>query len=219
PTGALLATVTAAVISVYLVSTFTLGKFGEWFAGPIAWYQRRLDAWDAWRDKLRQSATVRAKERATQRFEKEQTRLARQREEKEKTQTQPIVPPTEEAHGSPPWETAGGTRTAEREYATIDDPAPKSAAYATMHDIPIVPLEETPAASDPFPAPPAAAAVPEPRTHTTRLAPVFRLPSTDLLNEPPARNPYDEQELKETASRIKTKFEEFNVLGNVVQIN
>jgi S-DNA-T family DNA segregation ATPase FtsK/SpoIIIE len=33
------------------------------------------------------------------------------------------------------------------------------------------------------------------------------------------RNPYDEQELKETASRIKAKFEEFNVLGNVVQIN
>ena len=35
----------------------------------------------------------------------------------------------------------------------------------------------------------------------------------------PGRNPYDEQELKETASRIKAKFEEFNVLGNVVQIN
>ena len=31
---------------------------------------------------------------------------------------------------------------------------------------------------------------------------------------PPARNPYDEQELQETASRIKAKFEEFNVLGN-----
>ena len=43
--------------------------------------------------------------------------------------------------------------------------------------------------------------------------------ATDLLNEPPARNPYDEQELKDTASRIKAKFEEFNVLGNVVQIN
>jgi S-DNA-T family DNA segregation ATPase FtsK/SpoIIIE len=49
--------------------------------------------------------------------------------------------------------------------------------------------------------------------------PVFQLPATDLLNEVPARNPYDEQELKETAGRIKAKFEEFNVLGNVVQIN
>jgi DNA segregation ATPase FtsK/SpoIIIE, S-DNA-T family len=48
---------------------------------------------------------------------------------------------------------------------------------------------------------------------------VFRLPPTTLLNEPPGRNAYDEQELKDTAARIKSKFEEFGVLGNVVQIN
>src|ERR1019366_758306 len=33
------------------------------------------------------------------------------------------------------------------------------------------------------------------------------------------RSPYDEQELKDIAVRIKSKFEEFNVLGSVVQIN
>ena len=52
-----------------------------------------------------------------------------------------------------------------------------------------------------------------------RLPTSIVLPSTDLLNEPPGRNPYDEQELKEIAGRIKSKFEEFNVLGSVVQIN
>ena len=40
-----------------------------------------------------------------------------------------------------------------------------------------------------------------------------------LLQEPPARSAFDSQELKETAARIKTKFEEFNVLGSVTQIN
>jgi S-DNA-T family DNA segregation ATPase FtsK/SpoIIIE len=45
------------------------------------------------------------------------------------------------------------------------------------------------------------------------------LPATDLLNEVPARNSYDEQELKDTAARIKAKFDEFNVFGSVVQIN
>src|ERR1019366_6442207 len=44
-------------------------------------------------------------------------------------------------------------------------------------------------------------------------------PPTSLLNEPPVRNGYDELELKEVAARIKSKFEEFNVFGNVVQIN
>ena len=52
-----------------------------------------------------------------------------------------------------------------------------------------------------------------------RVRKPFRLPPTDLLNEPPGRNPYDEQELKDIAARIKSKFEEFNVLGSVVQIN
>ena len=39
------------------------------------------------------------------------------------------------------------------------------------------------------------------------------------MNEPQARSSFDGQELKETAAAIKSKFEEFNVLGSVVQIN
>jgi len=49
--------------------------------------------------------------------------------------------------------------------------------------------------------------------------PSYRLPSTDLLNEPAARNGYDQQELQQTAARIEAKFKEFGVLGSVVQIN
>ena len=49
--------------------------------------------------------------------------------------------------------------------------------------------------------------------------PAYRSPSTELLNEVPARNPFDSLELKEIAARIKSKFEEFNVHGDVVQIN
>jgi DNA segregation ATPase FtsK/SpoIIIE, S-DNA-T family len=48
---------------------------------------------------------------------------------------------------------------------------------------------------------------------------VFQLPSTELLQEPIARSAFDSQELKETAGQIKSKFEEFNVRGSVVQIN
>ena len=48
---------------------------------------------------------------------------------------------------------------------------------------------------------------------------VYELPSTELLNEVPDRNAYDSAELKEIAARIKSKFAEFNVQGNVVQIN
>jgi len=47
----------------------------------------------------------------------------------------------------------------------------------------------------------------------------YSLPRTQLLNPPPEREGYDSQELKDIAARIKAKLEEFNVLGNVVQIN
>ena len=47
----------------------------------------------------------------------------------------------------------------------------------------------------------------------------YRPPTTELLNEIMPGNGYDSQELKEVASRIKSKLEEFNVRGSVVQIN
>ena len=40
-----------------------------------------------------------------------------------------------------------------------------------------------------------------------------------MLNEPQGRLTYDSQELKDIAAAIKSKFEEFNVMGSVVQIN
>jgi len=229
-TGALLVTLTSIVISIYLVSTFTLAKLAEWFAGPIAWYRRRIDAWHAWRENLRQSAVAKAREKAQLRFEREQARIAREqtrvarKQEKDAGKTrqrsgsEPLLPTPEEAHGALPWETQDQPGTGEREYSTIADPAPQANSYATMEDIPIVPVEDLAPPADPFPAltkaMPAAAA-PSPGTRRT----VFRLPPTDLLNESPPRSSYDEQELKETAGRIKAKYEEFNVLGNVVQIN
>ena len=40
-----------------------------------------------------------------------------------------------------------------------------------------------------------------------------------FLNEAEARGPHDTAELKEIAVNIKSKFEEFNVMGAVTQIN
>jgi S-DNA-T family DNA segregation ATPase FtsK/SpoIIIE len=91
-----------------------------------------------------------------------------------------------------------------------------------IEDIPIRTLDLTPSVPPPVeirqpePTPinrkPAAKTQPKPRSD-------FQLPSTNLLQEPSARTAFDSQELKEIAARIKSKFEEFNVLGSVTQIN
>jgi S-DNA-T family DNA segregation ATPase FtsK/SpoIIIE len=92
-----------------------------------------------------------------------------------------------------------------------DPEAPEAPA-----EIPICALAEPPAAQTDSPP----WEIPVPAAATRVAGPLaYRLPATDLLNEGQGRSPYDEQELKEIAVRIKSKFEEFNVLGSVVQIN
>ncbi|MGA2269118.1 MAG: DNA translocase FtsK 4TM domain-containing protein [Bryobacteraceae bacterium] len=173
--GALLATATAVIVSVYLVSTFTLARLGEWFAGPIGWFRRRAGVWRAWRERTHARSMEKAREGRRRHFET------------------PAVAEEPEP------------------VALVEEPQPE-AGYTALEEIPICPIEDTdlqPLALDLRPP------APGPRP----LAPVFHLPSTELLNEVPARNPYDEQELKDTAARIKAKFDEFNVFGSVVQIN
>ncbi len=205
--GALLVTLTAIVISVYLVSTFTLATLAGWLAGPAAWFAARGERWRAWRERVRQRSIEKAKQNAARR---------RQlwRNEKEKERTQKVAPLPSDVEGRAPWETAEHPQPAE--YASVEEPSPRPGTYPTIQEIPICQVSELAPVPDLFPALLPARDAGRTLPH---IDPVFRLPPTDLLNEPPVRNPYDEQELKDTASRIKAKFEEFNVLGNVVQIN
>ncbi len=93
------------------------------------------------------------------------------------------------------------------------DPQPEAGSVPAT-EIPICPLEEA------RPTPPQPQSVPVPPAPAAQASFIpYRLPSTGLLNEVPERSGYDEQELKDIAARIKSKLEEFNVLGSVTQIN
>jgi S-DNA-T family DNA segregation ATPase FtsK/SpoIIIE len=194
--GALVATLTAFTISLYLVSTFTISKLDVWFAGPIAWFGGRAEALRAWSGRMHARSVAKAEERARQRLQRVTERPSRRHE------SLPVTP-SDAAAAAPPWEI-------EREPAA---PAQADQSYSAIEEIPICPIEELETL-------PAAAAAPRPTPQLPDPRPMmFTLPSTELLNEAPARSAYDEQELKDTAVRIKAKFQEFNVLGSVVQIN
>ncbi len=217
-TGALLVTLTVIVLSVYLVSAFTLSTLSNWFAVPAAFFAARAEAWRAWRYRVQQESIAKAKERAAKRRqprkEKESAKETARELAREKTfSLAPAVTPLHsDVTGRPPWETADEPA----EYSSVDEPGPRHEASVAIEEIPICQVEELAPIADPFPlAPPKDLGRPAP----LHIDPVFRLPGTHLLNEPPPRNPFDEQELKDTAARIKAKFEEFNVFGNVVQIN
>ena len=112
---------------------------------------------------------------------------------------------------------------AEEEPEVVDEEEPP---FEPDAEIPIRTIEDQ--ASDPRPEPepvfvqPAREEPVRPRPHPVERPAAkkqFELPSTELLNEIPGRNSFDEEELKQIAARIKSKFDEFNVFGSVVQIN
>ncbi|HTB14671.1 MAG TPA: DNA translocase FtsK [Bryobacteraceae bacterium] len=202
-TGAALFTAGCWIAALYLVSTFEMSRLPGWFRIPINMFTAIMARFRAWRESRVIAAKERAEMRARRRAAQEEApqpeaEAPRARRVREQSDSPPIVDPLERA----PWE------------ETPSSPFP-------IEDIPIHMLEPTPVAQQmieiPPAAPPKSAGKHEPPPRKRRAD--FRLPPTTLLQEPVARTAFDSQELKETAARIKSKFEEFNVLGNITQIN
>jgi S-DNA-T family DNA segregation ATPase FtsK/SpoIIIE len=209
--GGTIALVAAAIlVSIYLTTTFSVETVEGWISKPMAWWDARVEGYQNWQDRRRARA--------------EQNRLIK--EARRQPSLPPELPPEkkprkpkrEEAptsDDSPPW----NTEAFDPRLVETRPPEPAVAEEPENTFIPIVPLEQVEAVAEPV-----AAAAPAPTQETGRRKgrkadSFFQMPPTSLLSEPPARSQYDEQELHETAARIKVKFEEFNVFGSVVQIN
>ncbi len=225
--GAVIVTIACWIVALYLVSTFEVARLKVWMEGPMAVLRRFTAALASWREQRAMRAKERAEQRALRRAMKAQQQAEQAQQE---AAAQPFS-------GEPlPVEPAKRIRKPKDSTPPIVDPlAPPEervpAANLPVKDIPILALEERqPNDSSPpwegtqwtepdFVAESADAPsrrnIEAPRKPRTN----FRLPPSSLLQEPPARSPYDSQELKEIAARIKSKFEEFNVHGSVTQIN
>jgi DNA segregation ATPase FtsK/SpoIIIE, S-DNA-T family len=227
-TGAVLVTGAVWILSLYLISTFEMARLPAWFAAPIRILMGIWDRLVAWRARWIEHSQQRAQQRARQRAEK----AAALKAAREATPAAVVIPEPAGVPDNPeivdPLKrdvaAAAGATPAPRP-AQIDDAPP------WIDDIPIRALEsqpEPPLRGTTFIEPPSEQLEKElakihaaPKRDLPPLKPrfVFQLPSTELLQEPIARSAFDSQELKETAGQIKSKFEEFNVRGSVVQIN
>ncbi|MCC6586532.1 MAG: DNA translocase FtsK 4TM domain-containing protein [Bryobacterales bacterium] len=229
--GSVLLTTTVLLLSLYLLSSFSLYHLPNWMQNPLALFEPVQRRWFSWLGSFRKSR-----------------RPADEGEPEDETED--FVQPTPMTRRrSEVYTESGGYEIPIR---TLDDvpPGPVPVPAPSAHSIQYAPLAPT-ALVEPDPEPEADPDPPvveytppqptsissrppwEEETETVRtvlhsefeappprrLPLTFKLPSTTLLNEPEAKSPYDAQELKETAVRIKEKFQEFNVLGNVTQIN
>ena len=238
PTGAVLLNAACLTLSLYLVSTFSVTKLPVWLAGPIGFISRMLGRLRAWREVRRQRALERAAAKAELR---EQKRREAERIAGEALAAQlRSLPQEAEYVDAPPLsarrrraETPSGEMREPRTSAPIEVTAVTDETAPWLDDIPIRTLtdwapESAAAAPEPVVVLEASEPDPEPdpimdskpdRKPVKKRRSAYRIPPTTLLNEPQARTAYDTQELKDTAARIKSKLEEFNVLGSVVQIN
>jgi S-DNA-T family DNA segregation ATPase FtsK/SpoIIIE len=219
--GAAVVLATALVVSIYLVSTFTLAKLRVWLRPLIAVFARIQNNWRRLIERRREAALQKMEERRQNEDEARQAERARAQETQriqyeQATSALPAPDPavtqrTRRRGPEPVVETLPWEDKAEA------PAAPAAPAPVTLAEIPICQLADT--------APSAANVVEFPftqplkRENLPKRQTIYRLPTTELLNEIPVRSAFDEQELKNTASAIKSKFEEFNVFGSVVQIN
>ena len=188
-TGAAMFTAVGWILGLYLFTTFEMARLPRWFSVPARWGRGVSARWHSWREERTLIAKERAEKRALRRA------MAAREAQEEATHV-------------------------EQQRQMVEDPVPQ-----TVEDIPIRMLEY--AAPEPIALEAEAPAPPElPRARASKSyepprkpKTAFRLPPTELLQEPPGRSSFDTLELKETAARIKAKFEEFNVRGSVVQIN
>jgi DNA segregation ATPase FtsK/SpoIIIE, S-DNA-T family len=210
--GAALITLLCLVLSLYLVSSFSVAKATKAIQVPVRMamnsmaFLRGLRS-GAWLPVIRQKQV----EADPAPIVEPPTRFASRRREKQIIETpapiepevppaKPVAAPRPDIEDMPPFPDLGASRR-----KALEDPKPAPE-----------PEPETPPIVEQKLAPPPP---PRPEKKATAIPTSFDLPSTDLLNEPPARNHYDPEELHQTAARIEEKFKEFNVFGKVVQIN
>ena len=202
-TGTAIVLATCLIVSVYVISTFSLSRMPTWLTWP---YRASI----GWLARLKERARERAVERQRIAVERQAEAAARQAEASQVDTVELIEP--ELAAIKPRRNAPRDPEPSLLEELPDDQPVP-----AATSEIPIRQLVEQTNDSPPW------ATMPLPASRASEtIAPAhrtYRIPPTTLLNDPEPRSPFDEIELKTTASLIKSKFEEFHVLGSVVQIN
>jgi len=210
-TGAALLSATLLVVSLYLISTFSVAILLDWLVVPTAIFH----ALTRFFRKLRLPKFKLFNRRPAQpHLAKGDTGEGPSIVQRRRT---PVRRSEEEGAELPPWE----TKTLVSSTPSFEANGDPSNIDSDPGYIPIKTLEDIPTPPEPVAAPtPVAPTV----ARSSKAKEVngqmqYKLPPTGMLSEPQARSIFDSQELRDTASRIKERFEEFGVLGNVVQIN
>ncbi len=211
--GAYLICLAVIAVALYLSTAFSFGAIQLWSQTRLSFVYAALDRFTDWR------------------AERARRRAARELEKKRAAATKPVVTaqlvprraPEETASPAPqpgavaaplPQTAHGGVKTGiERTFDhETEPPAEQPASHQLSEPEPI-------AASEDIAVGARADSSPRGKTTMPRLAGSYKLPSTALLHRPDEHSAINELELKNLAQVLAEKCGEFDVRGQVVQIN
>jgi len=199
--GAYIVCTTILAVALYLTTAFSFAALEVWAPTRFAFVMALRDRYRDWQD-----------ERERKRQQKE---LEKRRAQKPTVQTQlvparpvPVPRPAQEFPVAEPSREARPTgieRVAAEEEGTAAPPVQASEVPAS--DLPTPEVTER------------ADAQPRPKTTFPKIAGGYKLPPSSLLHRPDEAQSVDEDELKLLAQVLTDKYAEFEVLGQVTQIN
>ena len=207
--GAYIVCTTVLAVALYLTTAFSFSAIELWAPTRFAFVLALRDRFKDWQDE---------RERKRQQKELEKRRAERP------TVTAQLVP----ARNAPPRQEA--PRNTQDLDLGQEIPGVQSAALAPRTGIERMSEEIADDALTPPPHPPLAASAAievtdradaehRPKTILPKIAGSYKLPPSSLLHRPDEQQSVDEEELKIVAQVLTAKYAEFEVFGQVTQIN
>jgi DNA segregation ATPase FtsK/SpoIIIE, S-DNA-T family len=194
--GAYIVCTTMLAVALYLSTAFSFSALQLWLPTRFAFL---IAVWDRWRD-----------------WQENRARRAAQKELEKRRAAKPAVPThmvTAREAPSPvlppevPLRGIDRIADSEVEDHTISRPTP---GQAEAHAVPVAPAPPVTERAD---------SSTKAKTTMPRIAGAYKLPSSSLLHRPDEQRKVDEEELKELAQVLTEKCAEFDVRGQVTQIN
>ncbi|MGA8529979.1 MAG: DNA translocase FtsK [Acidobacteriaceae bacterium] len=246
-TGAWIVTITLVAAAVYLSTTFSFNTAREWIGIKLAFLLAWRDRFANWRRDRAKRRELKAASRLDKIHEKELAKSRKAAEKAAKKEKTPEIPVATARSREDDGENSSHRRAGFAE--TVIPEVPGAAKSTALWDsMPRTTAPEPSAASrppeplvEPTPAP-AAASSPRPQLarkaeapapsigeradtelRTVTVAPKnvsgYRLPSSTLLHRSDDPSPVREDDLRRSAQILVEKCAEFDVMGQVVQIN
>jgi DNA segregation ATPase FtsK/SpoIIIE, S-DNA-T family len=210
--GAYIVCTTILAVALYLTTAFSFSAIELWAPTRFAFVLALRDRFQDWQD-----------ERQRQRQQKE---LEKRRAEKPTVTTQLVPARPAAVRPEVPRHEAAGHNSASEQKIEQEIPGVQSAASAPRNGIERMLAEESAAASASQPAHAGEIEVSEradterkAKTILPKIAGSYKLPPSSLLHRPDEQQSVHEDELKLIAQVLTAKYAEFEVLGQVTQIN